>query len=539
MSGSLAPARRPAGGRRVLYRWFADAAALDPGATALEAEGRVISYGELSALANCLAGRVLLEHGGVPQRVGLYAARTVAAYAGYLATLHLGATVVPLNPGYPAERNARILRASGASVVLTDAVHQRQAEAIANGCLLVAFDDADEAVRAPRPLPVLPAVPGDLDAVAYLLFTSGSTGAPKGVPVLHRNVDSYLRHVSARYDLGPGARVANLADLTFDISVFELFAVWGTGATVVAPRSQDDLFDPVRFANEYRLTHWHSVPSAISIARRLRRLVPGSMPGIRCSLFIGEALTLPQAAAWADAAPNSVIHNTYGPTEATVMCSAFELPGERDAWPATSNETVPIGECFPEVQYAVLDEDGKAAAEGELLLRGAQLFCGYLDPACNAGRFTLLDDSGNALPGAGPEITQAHWYRTGDRVRHEHGTLVHLGRLDHQVKIRGFRVELGEIEATLRRHPRVGDVVVLAEPGCGETELVAHYTGAEAAEPELRSLVRAHLPGYMHPRYYRAHRSFPLNANGKTDRSKLAAVTTASAGTPSSSRDQP
>ncbi|MGW2634217.1 AMP-binding protein [Streptomyces chattanoogensis] len=499
------------GAPRTLYDWFAAAAAAHPGRTALEADGEELTYAELQAVAGRIAGGLVDRNGGrVPHRVGLLASRTVLAYAGYLAVQRLGATVVPLGPAFPVARNAAVVRAAGVDLVFADGTGEsaplgvpvwRPAGTEASALRTAAGD-------AP---PVREAGPGD---VAYILFTSGSTGRPKGVPVRHGNVCAYLDHVVTRTGAGPGDRFSQTFDLTFDPSVFDLFVAWGSGATLVVP-SRDEVLAPVRFVSGRGVTHWNSVPSVITIAGRLRALKPGSMPTLRRSMFCGEPLTLAQARAWQRAAPGGTVVNGYGPTELTVTCVTYDLPAEVDAWPSPANGTVPIGEPHPGADVLFRD--------GELCVRGAQRFSGYLDPSDNAGRF-LAPDGSPYDPAT--ELTEAHWYRTGDRVmRGGHGAgdgpLVHLGRVDQQVQVRGYRVELGEVEAALRRRPGVADAVVLALRTTGGIRLAAAVTGEGAVPPDadrVRAAVADLLPAYMVPDSVTVFGALPLNANGKIDR---------------------
>ncbi|MCK2216224.1 amino acid adenylation domain-containing protein [Actinomadura sp. ATCC 31491] len=501
---------------RTLYRWFADSAARHSDLVALETGDGRHTYAELDALSRRLAAELADACGGPPSRVGLYAARNLLAYAGYLAVQRLGATVVPLNPAAPPARNRAVAAAAGLDLVLADAT--LAPPVLPAATLAVRLDRLG-----PGPRGVPDTVAASLDAPAYVLFTSGSTGVPKGVPVRHRSVDAYLAHVVPRYGLGPGCRLSQTFDLTFDLSVFDMFAAWGSGATLVVPGPYD-LLKPVAFVARERLTHWFSVPSVVSLAMRLRRLAPGSMPSLRWSLFCGEPLTLRQAAAWAAAAPGSVLENLYGPTEVTISCTQYRLPADRERWPVTANGTVPIGLPYPGVEHLVLDGDGRPAAEGELCLRGVQRFPGYTDPEVNAGRFARSDGSPAGPPPDG-EVPPGLWYRTGDRVAWRDGLLVHLGRLDQQVKISGHRVELGEVEAALREQPGVHEAVVLAVPDAdGELRLEAACTGAGLDPPALVRGVAAVLPGYMVPRSVTLLDALPLNANGKVDRRATAAA---------------
>ncbi|MFD8260125.1 amino acid adenylation domain-containing protein [Streptomyces griseoluteus] len=501
-----------------LYERFAATARRHPDATALEVGGESYTYRRLESLAGRLARLLLDAHGGTaPRSVGLLASRTLTAYAGYLAVQRLGAVVVPLNPAFPVARTADVAARARLDLVLAQPDQAAAALPVPVVAPLTA-GAPDPAANQPAP----PARPVSPDDVCYILFTSGSTGAPKGVPVQHRSVGAYLDHVVPRYGLGVGSRLSQTFDLTFDLSVFDLFGAWASGGTVVVP-GPHDLLAPARFVARENITHWFSVPSVVSLAARLRQLRPNSMPTLRWSLFCGEPLTRAQAVAWQAAAPAAMTENLYGPTELTLSCAQFRLGGAHAA--ASPGATVPIGTLYPGLEHLVLDQDGRPAAEGELCVRGVQRFPGYLDPEDNRGRFvrhahgttTVVTDT--APPGP------ALYYRTGDRVRVTEAGLVHLGRLDQQVKIQGYRVELGEIEAALRDAPGVRDAVVLAvpDPG-GQTALAAACTGDSVDSSRVLGALRSRLPAYMVPASLTVLDTLPLNANGKTDRTALRRV---------------
>lgn len=500
---------------RTLNEWFTRSAARHGNAVALEVGGQTLTYRQLERTAEAVAGELLSRCGDDPRRVGLYASRSVAAYAGYLAALRLGATVVPLNPSFPAVRNDRIVRSAALDTVIAE-----ESDPGVPAPAVVVDPSRPAKAAQKRSLPCRPRRPGPEEA-AYILFTSGSTGAPKGVPVSHRNVDAYLRHVIPRYRLGPGARVTQTFDLTFDLSVFDLFATWGSGATLVVP-SRGELLSPARFVATRGITHWFSVPSVISVAQRLGRLAGNSMPRLRWSLFCGEQLTVEQAGAWQRAAPGSTVENLYGPTELTLSCAQFRLPADRAAWPLPANGTVPVGELYPGLEALIVGEDGRPASTGELCVLGPQRFAGYLDPRDNRGRFLTYDGTRARVWDHDMAPPDDAWYRTGDRVRDEDGCLVHLGRLDHQVKVQGYRVELGEIEALLRGHEKVTEAIVIAaRSGGGPVVLHAVCTGTGGGEEELVALLRSRLPQYMVPRSIVFWPEFPLNSNGKVDRNAI------------------
>jgi len=494
----------------MLYHWF-DTSVTRYGAwTALEVGGERYSYQQLAEMAESLAVRIRQESEILPQRIGLLAERSVLAYAGYLAIQRLGKSVVPLNPSFPQTRTRHMLTASGTGLVLADP-HLTLPQV--DGVCLLALDPAQLRQEPPAPLPSLPDTP---ESEAYLLFTSGSTGTPKGVPILQGNVSALLEAVLGRYGLAPGARCTQSFDLTFDPSVFDLFGVWSAGATLVVP-SRNDLLRPVRFVNDNALTHWYSVPSVISRAQASGRLLPGSMPSLRHSLFSGEPLTSQQARAWRAAAPESTLTNLYGPTELTINCTDFTLPSDLDNWPATPNDVVPIGRPYPGVEYAVLDESGQQVPDGELCVRGPQRFDGYLDPEANRGRFhpatAVLSDS---------VVPRDHWYRTGDRVTTRDGNLHFHGRADQQVKINGYRVELGEIEAALRSLIGVTDAVVTCQDTRDGRELYAVCLAPDGDPAHLRAELVRRLPGYMVPRRVLTVGELPCNPNGKVDRRAVA-----------------
>ncbi|MGW2385634.1 amino acid adenylation domain-containing protein [Streptomyces sp. NPDC001658] len=508
-----------------LFDWFRSTAERFPHESALDVGAHTLTYERLHELAERTATALVRAAGRPPRAVGLLVARRPATYVAYLAICRIGAVVVPLHPAVPVGRNEYAARTAGVELLVDSGRTPEASElARATGSTLLPLDDFEHPGGAASGTRWSDACAARPDDVAYVLFTSGSTGRPKGVPIRHRHLAAYLSSHAERYAIGPGSRLSQTFDLTFDPSVFDMFVSWTSGATLVVPQ-RDEIMRPVEFVNRGRISHWFSVPSVISLARRMRALPGNAMPDLRFSLFAGEQLTLDQAEAWQAAAPASTVENLYGPTELTVTCTGYRLPADRRRWPRTSNGTVPIGRPHPRVDVLVVDEDGREGRVGELCVRGPQRFDGYLHQEDDRGAF-LRPDAGRAVPvtGApGPEC----WYRTGDHVGYEDGELVHLGRLDDQVKVRGHRVEPGEVEAILRGHPRVREVVVLPVRTAQTTGLHAFYlTDDDSDAPDLRDWAAGVLAPYMLPDRFSRVDGFPTTPNGKTDRRRMARTAT-------------
>ena len=505
--------------------WFRRSVQRYPNLPALEVGGARLSYRELDALVSTVAAR-LLSGSSRPRAVGLCASRSIAAYAGYLAAMRAGIPVVPLQPAAPALRNHTVCVAAGIDVLITDGAAEADDLLKLTSATVLELSSAavlDVPGLPGRPEPVSAVVPNHQprpDEIAYLLFTSGTTGRPKGVPIRHRQLAEYVPYNARRYQVEPGDRLSQTFDLTFDPSVFDMAVAWYAGATLVVPTATE-ILTPASFVAEQRISHWFSVPSVISLARRLRGLGPGSMPELRWSIFAGEQLSLDQARAWATAAPASRISNAYGPTELTVTCVAYDLPAEPTRWPSTSNGTVPIGRPYPHLEVLLNPvPDLAEPGTGELCVRGSQRFEGYLDPEDNRDRF-IRQPAAAAVETAAP--ADGDWYRTGDLVSWQDGELVHLGRIDDQVKISGHRIELAEVETALRQHPAMDEVVVLAT-GAGSAVgpmLLAFFTGIPVPEQELLRHAQQLLPVYMVPAQLCHVTALPLNPNGKVDRGAL------------------
>ncbi len=506
-----------------------------PERPALDVEGRVLTYAglfEASAdVAHTLQQSLPVD---APGRVGVLAQRSLTMYRGILGTVMAGHALVPLNPGFPTERTVAMAEQAELSALLVDSQGLERLDDLLRAFprpLAILLPDAQRLEdlqtrwprhdfrvvgKAPRHADWAPATVSP-DDLACLFFTSGSTGIPKGVGVLQRNVARFVEMSQERYrDFGIGEtdRFSQFYDITFDSSMFDLYVSWAFGACLCCP-SAKEWFNPNRYIADKALTVIDITPSAGHGMNRRNGWAPGRFPELRLCRFGGEALSAELAEAMAAAAPNAVVDNAYGPTECTVDACFYRWDRERS--PAECEHGMaPIGYPGHQVGLRVADETLKevpVGAEGELLISGPQVTPGYWrDPERTANAFVRLDDG------------RVH-YRTGDLVRRPAPgePLTFLGRLDHQIKIGGVRIELGEVEAALREAAGTDQAVAVGWPrtDSGASGIVAFVVAEGADESAIRGRLRQRLPGVMVPQTIHSLESLPLNANGKVDRKAL------------------
>ncbi|MFF7779144.1 amino acid adenylation domain-containing protein [Streptomyces tanashiensis] len=480
-------------------------AAATPDAIAVSAGGHHLSYSELLGRSAQLAAS--LHAGGVRpgDLVALHLGRTADLPAALLATLASGAAYLPLDPGYPAERLAGVLRDSGAVLVLADREPAPAVAAAAPAVLRLPAPSAqDAAVGAPD------ASPGP-DDVAYVLYTSGSTGRPKGVAVGHRALVNLLTSFADRLDSGPKHAWLGLTSLSFDISALELYLPLITGGRLVLAPDGLAVDGPglLTLIGTEGVTHVQATPSGWRVMLAAGTDVEPLTTVT--ALAGGEALPLPLARALR--ARTARLFNVYGPTETTIWSTCAEIPA--------APEQVRIGRPIANTQVYVVDEHLRPTPlgiPGELLIGGDGVAHGYLGrPELTAERF---------VPNPfGPPGTRL--YRTGDQaVRTTDGDIDFLGRIDDQVKIRGHRIELGEIESALLEHPALAQAAVAVRTEDDGEPFLAGYlvpaTGAPAPDPSgLRDFLTRTLPAAMTPQRWLVMERLPLTPNGKLDRRAL------------------
>jgi amino acid adenylation domain-containing protein len=506
-----------------------------PEAIALVGASERITYGTLERDSNRLA-RLLVEFGcGSGERVALLMPKIPQAIIAMLATLKAGAIYVPLDPAGPPGRLARMLEIADCRCILASGpVEDMLRETLANARLarqptvgwlqsrvpaldgISAFGQADAAGLPDTP----PFCGGDDSHLAHILFTSGSTGLPKGVMIAHRSVVHFIDWARAYFGTAPGERISQHPPFHFDLSTFDIYGTLWSGAELhlVPPELNLLPHKLVQFIAEAQLTQWFSVPAVLNLMAKYDVVPPGSLASLDRVLWCGEAMPTPTLIYLMQRLPHARFTNLYGPTEATIASSYYTVP----TCPGDAREAVPIGTPCHGEELMVLDESLRPVAAGEigdLYIGGAGLSPGYWrDPDKTRAAF---------LPRPGSEDPCERIYRTGDLARvGSDGLIYFLGRADSQIKSRGYRIELGEIEAAANATGWLRECAVVAFPSNGFEghAICCAYTplpDAEVTPARLRERLRSLLPAYMLPTHWRAFEFLPKNANGKIDRPAL------------------
>ncbi len=501
-----------------ISRLISARALASPHALALASGCEAISYLELEARSNQLAGCLHEMSVGREQPVGLFLGRSPAAVIGALGILKAGAAYVPLEPAYPANRLAFLLADANIQTIVSDRHVAAKLPDAGSRTTLLADDPHLAALPATRP----PVEIGP-DQLAYVMYTSGSTGAPKGVAVTHANVLNLIDWHNEAFQITAQDRASQVASFGFDAAVWEIWPHLAAGASLhfaaedirTEPESLRDWlieqaitvsFVPTALAEHMLALPWPATTS-------LRYLLTGAD-----TLRVGPSAALP-----------FVVVNNYGPTECTVVATSGSLLVAGTA-AGNHHRLPPIGRPIRNTKIYIVDENLRPAPDGEageLLIGGAGLARGYLNrPELTAQRF--IRDPFSNDPGA-------RLYRTGDLGRYlPDGQIAFLGRLDDQIKIRGYRIEPEEIAAALRKHPGVRSAIVKdwADEHGGKQLVAWVIAQDQQADPaDLRTFLRTQLPEYMVPAHFVAVESFPITTNGKLDYAALPAPDGPSSGT--------
>lgn len=494
--------------RRVLLERMRAQVAAHAGRTAVRASCGSVTYGDFGRLIGWFCREFRRPGRARHGPVGLLLDRSVTAYAAMWAAIAVGRPYVPLNPRYPLTRLQSIVRQAGAKVAVCTEPGRKMLAClgIAPGNAIVADTRVPAGGTGVTPLEWSQSERDE--GSAYILFTSGSTGEPKGVPISYDNLHRFIGNLDSTIAYAPEDVCSQVCELSFDLSVHEIYLALLNGCTL-CPAREIDLFNPARYVAGNGITVWVSVPSLARVALHNGQALGEALRTLRLSMFNGEALPDRLAGAWQAAARNSEIWNTYGPTECTVAVTAQRWRNDPDL---TEAGVVSLGTAFPDCTAALLVDGDivplspeRSGLAGELLLATPQRFDGYLDPH---------------LP---PPLVTKHdgqtYYRTGDRVLARGGRLFYLERLDLQVKIGGHRIELLEIEHRLRERLGTDALAVIAHPRRHPTQLVLFLTGRHKA-PRLTGEALG-LPNYMVPRRCIVVDSLPVTTHGKLDRDGL------------------
>ena len=508
-----------------------ESAARYPDRTAVVDGAESISYRELDESSARLASELVARGAGPGSRVGLYLDKSLHAIVAVWGVLRAGAAYVPLDVASPVKRVARIVENGELCGILsTPKWWSMLAPALASPPAFVgiaratqqpveigfAFEEFDTS-RIPAADCGAGGEEHDPSRTAYILYTSGSTGQPKGVVLSHRAALSFVDWAAETIALGPTDVVSSHAPLHFDLSVFDLFASCRAGACVVLVPPGLNVF-PRNLADwiaARRITVWYSVPSLLARLALSGGLERHDWSQLRQIIFAGEVFPVAHLRRLREQIPGARYWNWYGPTE-TNVCTAYAV----DALPAEQTAPAPIGTACANSKLLVVNDAGSVCGPGEtgeLYVSGPSLMTGYQAmPEATARAFVARREGTEG----------ALWYRTGDLVREDATGLLHLlGRRDGMIKSRGYRIELGEIESVLHQHPAVAEAAAIALPDEESGHVIRAAAVARAGQAldagKLRAFCAERLPAYMIPLSITVRGSLPRGSTGKVDRLQL------------------
>jgi len=502
----------------------------DPEKAAVSARGKTLTYRELEEQSNQLAH--LLRERGLKSgdRVGLYLPKCVEAVVSMFGVMKAGGVYVPLDPQQPAQRIAYIIaNCSMAALVCTPEQLANLPESQVE-CLNFAVTPNESSLPSEKPriawselskypaaqAPDCPRVTTDL---AYILYTSGSTGAPKGVMISHQNALTFVHWCAETLKVRSDDRLSNHAPLHFDLSVFDIYNAIEAGATVFMITNEIATFPKslAKFIETNGITVWYSVPSALILLMLHVDLKAHDFTKLRTVLFAGEVFPIKYVRQLAELLPDAGLWNLYGPTE-TNVCTYYFV--ERDK--LATMDRLPIGRACANTEVFAVDEQHQLATEGqpgELFVRGPGVTPGYWgDPektkrSCVMNRFQ-------------PHFEEKA-YRTGDIVTlMPDGNYDFMGRRDSMVKSRGYRIELGEIEAAMLSHSAVREAAAIAIPddevGARIKAFISTHEGNSLSAEDLQQYCATRIPKYMIPEQIELRENLPKTSTGKVDRVSLA-----------------
>jgi len=464
------------------------------------------SYSDTGFRINGIKEKILHS---ATQNIGIVIYDDIETYSSILAVLFAGKTYVPINPHNPPDRNDSIIEQSEIRLILTSCEEEiKSVVTVLNSLTIFPTNE----VAGANSLITAPEISDEQNA--YILFTSGSTGVPKGVPIKVKNLASFVEAFFALdYQVDETDRFLQMFDLTFDLSIMSYLIPLTVGACVYTVPAGDIKFTSAyTILEDYEITVALMVPSILSFLHNYFDEI--SFPKMKYSLFCGEALYTDLTSGWAKCVPNALIQNVYGPTEATIFCLTYDW--KRDATNKDHNGILCIGKPMKDMKAIVVDEQLKevgAETPGELCLSGGQLTSGYLkNPEKNESSFFhhTIDNKDHIF------------YRTGDICFiDKDGDFMFSGRLDNQIKIQGFRVELSEIEHHAREFLKSPNVVAVTSQNENDNTLIHLFIEQSDKTEGLNKYLKTKIPAYMIPAEIRSLDNLPLNVNGKVDRKAI------------------
>lgn len=468
----------------------------NPDAPAVTVGKVTLTYSELLNRAFLLAKKLEVRN----QNVGIYTDNNIDMYVGVLAIWFSGNAYVPINHKFPVDRLQKIVQESNVTLILESQV----AESVHAGLASVQWINYSESSEKLGDDAYVPF------EAAYTLFTSGSTGVPKGIPISHENLDALMEDMWLRYPLSQRNKVLQAFELSFDVSIACILLAWTQGAhLVVADLNGITAIQAFKSVYDHQVDFVVLPPSALFYIKKLK-LLAMPMPWVKQTLFTGEALSWNVVQDWKTSAFYSEIDNAYGPTEGTVWSLIDTLDDSIEQ--QLVNGLCPIGQSLKTIQIQIVNDKGDQVAKGErgeLWIGGPQIFHGYVNLQEKTNE-VLFEEKG------------IRWYKTGDIVfQNEFDKIMYVNRKDNQVQINGYRVELGEVEHHLRNCLSSDAAVVLAHSNENVTELFAFIESEDKSEEQILDALRKNLPAYMVPRSVFILPSLPVNASGKIDKTNL------------------
>jgi len=514
----------------VLHQFLDDSARVRPDHPAVdEPESGTITYRDLAKLSDQLRDR--LHHLGVRRgdRVGIYMRKSIDAVAAIFGILKTGAAYVPIDPNAPVSRGAYILSNCSVKVAIMEKRFEEKfraetaqygknpelilLEGTGGGIFLRKALEREQEIN---PAPAVATVMTSPDDLAYILYTSGSTGLPKGVMLSHLNATSFVHWCSDTFAPNEDDRFSSHAPFHFDLSILDIYLAIKHGGTLVLI-SEETGKSPAQLAPliaEKKISVWYSTPSILSFLMQYGKLEKYDYSPLRIVFFAGEVFPVKHLRALKNLLPKPRYFNLYGPTE-TNVCTWHEIPA---VIPEDRNTPYPIGKSCSHVQCKVVDEQGHEVPfgqEGELVVTGDGVMQGYWNlPERTANSF--IEDQ-----------TGWRWYKTGDIVNeHVDDGYIYVSRRDRMIKKRGYRVELGEIEAGLYKHPAIKEaaVISLSDEANGvrvKAFLSCKEDGQRPSLIELKGFCAEHLPSYMAPDLFAILETLPKTSTDKIDYQRL------------------